>query len=82
MPAAQHLSVGRDSIKMYDPYTFMNENPDVNAQYRPVDTQFGQDSDTMTRREWQTSNNIFDYSDQTVQTQSKYGGFRQTLRRV
>lgn len=82
MPAAQHLSVGRDSIKMYDPYTFMNENPDVNSQYRPVDTQFGQDSDTVTRREWQSSNTIFDYSDQTVQTQSKYGGFRQTLRRV
>ena len=82
MPAAQHLSVGRDSIKMYEPYTFMNENPDVNAQYRPVNTVFGEDNETMTRREWQSSNTIFDYSDQEIQTQSKYGGFRQTLRRV
>lgn len=82
MPAAQHLSVGRDSVKMYDPYTFMNENPTLNAQYRPTDTQFGEDNETMTRREWQSSNKIFDYTDQTVQTQSKYGGFRQTLRRV
>jgi hypothetical protein len=82
MPPAQHLSVGRDSIRMYDPYTFMEENPNVNVQYRPTETEFGDGAETKTSREWQTSNTIFDYSDQQIETQSKFGGFRQRLRRV
>ena len=57
------------ALKCMTPH-FYEPNPDVNAQYRPVDTVFGEDNDTMTRREWQSSNTIFDYSDQTIQTKA------------
>jgi hypothetical protein len=60
----------------------MEENPNVNVQYRPTEAEFGEGSETKTSREWQSSNTIFDYSDQELQTQSKFGGFRQHLRRV
>ena len=82
MPDPQHLSVGRDSIQMYEPYTFMNEGPNLNVQYRPIEQGFDMGYETKTSREWQSSNNIFAYSDQQLQTQSKFGGFRQNLRRV